>query len=78
LAGLPDGVGKGNSGSKHRVLVLTTTLPARPGDGTPEFVLSLARELADRFDLIILAPASEEHPRENSSTASESLASLIS
>lgn len=31
-----------------RVLVLATTFPARPGDGTPEFVLSLSRALVER------------------------------
>jgi colanic acid/amylovoran biosynthesis glycosyltransferase len=42
--------------TRPRVLVLTTTFPARPGDGTPEFVLSLARALADSFDITVLAP----------------------
>ena len=46
------------------VVVVTTTLPARPGDGTPEFVLTLARSIPDH-DVTVIAPrmpgaASEE------------------
>jgi colanic acid/amylovoran biosynthesis glycosyltransferase len=41
---------------RPRVLILTTTLPAMPGDGTPEFVLSLARSLSDRYEITVLAP----------------------
>lgn len=41
---------------QRRILVLTTTLPAVPGDGTPEFVLSLAREMSTDYDITILAP----------------------
>jgi glycosyltransferase involved in cell wall biosynthesis len=41
---------------RPRVLVLTTTLPAQPGDGTPEFVLSLSRSLARSFRITILSP----------------------
>jgi len=39
-----------------RILVLTSTLPARPGDGTPEFVLTLSLKLADSAVVMILAP----------------------
>jgi glycosyltransferase involved in cell wall biosynthesis len=46
----------GPAGRRLRVLVLTSTLPARPGDGTPEFVLTLSRALADVFDVTILSP----------------------
>ncbi|MDN4477754.1 glycosyltransferase [Demequina sp. SYSU T00039] len=42
---------------RPRVLVLTSTLPARRGDGTPPFVEDLSRELARDFDVRILAPA---------------------
>lgn len=42
---------------RPRVLVLTSTLPARRGDGTPAFVEDLSRELARDFDVRILAPA---------------------
>jgi colanic acid/amylovoran biosynthesis glycosyltransferase len=42
--------------SRPVVLVLTTTLPAREGDGTPEFVLSLAQALSKDFDIHIVAP----------------------
>lgn len=37
------------------VVVLTTTFPARPGDGTPEFVLTLARSIPDH-DVTVIAP----------------------
>lgn len=40
-----------------RILVLTSTLPARTDDGTPAFVADLARELAEEFEVRILAPA---------------------
>ncbi|WP_062519331.1 glycosyltransferase [Demequina silvatica] len=40
-----------------RVLVLTSTLPARAGDGTPAFVEDLSRELGREFDVRVLAPA---------------------
>lgn len=39
-----------------RILVLTSTLPARPGDGTPEFVLTLSLKMADSAVVKILAP----------------------
>ncbi len=39
-----------------RLLVLTTTLPARPGNGTPDFVLSLSHALSEEFEVTILAP----------------------
>jgi glycosyltransferase involved in cell wall biosynthesis len=39
-----------------RVLVLTSTFPARPGDGTPGFVLSLAEELARTRPVSVVAP----------------------
>lgn len=38
------------------VLVLTSTFPARPGDGTPGFVLSLAEELARTRPVTVVAP----------------------
>ncbi len=38
------------------MLVLTTTLPARQGDGTPEFVLWLAQALRDDFEMHIVGP----------------------
>mgnify|MGYP000560233611 CR=1 FL=1 len=40
-----------------RVLVLTSTLPKREGDGTPAFVADLAREMAREFEVRVLAPA---------------------
>src|SRR5947209_19641440 len=41
---------------RPRVLVLATTFPARPEDGTPAFVASLARSLQDEFELTVLVP----------------------
>ncbi|MDK3256139.1 glycosyltransferase family 4 protein [Blastococcus capsensis] len=41
---------------RPRLLVLASTLPARPGDGTPEFVASLARVEATAFDTLVVAP----------------------
>jgi colanic acid/amylovoran biosynthesis glycosyltransferase len=35
--------------------MVTTTFPARAGDGTPEFVLTLARSIRD-FDVTVVAP----------------------
>lgn len=37
------------------VVMVATTLPARPGDGTPEFVLTLARSIPDH-DVTVIAP----------------------
>src|SRR5690606_40502574 len=42
--------------SRPRLLVLTTTLPGSPGDGTPSFVWDLATCMATSFDQVILAP----------------------
>ena len=42
--------------SKQKLLVLGSTLPRVPGDGTPGFVLDLAREEQKRFDVTILTP----------------------
>ncbi|HET6773858.1 MAG TPA: glycosyltransferase [Acidimicrobiales bacterium] len=36
-------------------MVVATTFPARPGDGTPEFVLTLARSIPDH-DVTVVAP----------------------
>lgn len=41
---------------KPAVLVLATTVPAEPGDGTPEFVLLLAREMASDYEITLLCP----------------------
>ncbi len=38
------------------IVVLTSTFPARPGDGTPGFVLSLAEELARQEPVTVVAP----------------------
>jgi colanic acid/amylovoran biosynthesis glycosyltransferase len=43
------------SGPRPAAVLVTTTFPARPGDGTPEFVLTLARSLRD-FEVTVVAP----------------------
>ena len=43
--------------ARPRVLVLTSTLPASADDGTPAFVADLAREMAQDFDIRVLAPS---------------------
>lgn len=42
--------------AKQKLLVLGSTLPRVPGDGTPGFVLDLAREEQKHFDVTILTP----------------------
>ena len=44
-----------DSPARPAVLVVATTLPARPGDGTPEFVLTLARSIPG-YDVTVIAP----------------------
>ena len=41
---------------ERSVVVLATTLPARPGDGTPQFVLDLSLRLARTYTVEIVAP----------------------
>jgi glycosyltransferase involved in cell wall biosynthesis len=41
---------------RRRLLVVTSTFPARVGDGTPEFILELARYESRHFDTMVLAP----------------------
>lgn len=43
--------------TRRRVLLIASTFPAQPGDGTPEFVGDLAVELAKTMDVRILVPA---------------------
>jgi glycosyltransferase involved in cell wall biosynthesis len=51
------GVPGTSADSSLRVLVLASTFPARPGDGTPEFVLALSAGLAARgADVTVLVP----------------------
>ncbi len=49
------------------MVIVTSTFPASPEDGTPSFVLDLAEGLARRFDVVVVAPrtksASESWPR---------------
>ncbi len=42
--------------ARPRALVVATTYPARPGDGTPAFVADLCGELALEFDVTVLVP----------------------
>lgn len=42
--------------TRKRVLVLTSTFPRWQGDNEPPFVFELSRRLADRFDVVVLAP----------------------
>lgn len=42
---------------RPRLLVLASTYPGRPGDGTPEFVSDLARRETEHFDTLVVAPA---------------------
>jgi glycosyltransferase involved in cell wall biosynthesis len=46
----------GATPARPRILVLATTVPAREGDGTPAFVLTLARALSADNDVTILTP----------------------
>ena len=41
---------------KPKLLVLASTFPGTPGDGTPAFVLDLALEQAKQFDVTVLTP----------------------
>jgi hypothetical protein len=42
--------------TRKRVLVLTSTFPRWQGDSEPPFVFELSRRLAERFDVVVLAP----------------------
>ncbi|NLT26226.1 MAG: glycosyltransferase family 4 protein [Microbacteriaceae bacterium] len=42
--------------TRRRLLVLASTFPARPGDGTPEFVADLAGQEAEDFETLVVAP----------------------
>ena len=46
----------GTAPSKPRVLIFATTVPTREDDGTPAFVLTLAKRLLPDYDLLVLAP----------------------
>jgi glycosyltransferase involved in cell wall biosynthesis len=47
--------GDGPAVARPAAIVMTTTFPARAGDGTPEFVLTLARSLS-AFEVTVVAP----------------------
>jgi len=42
---------------RPRLVVLASTYPGRPGDGTPEFVSDLARREAEHFDTLVVVPS---------------------
>ena len=44
-----------DTSTRPSVVVVATTFPARPGDGTPEFVLTLARSIPG-YDVTVVAP----------------------
>jgi colanic acid/amylovoran biosynthesis glycosyltransferase len=52
-----------NPTPKPVLLVATSTLPARVGDGTPGFVLDLAAAVSDDFDVVVVAPMVGRAPR---------------
>lgn len=45
------------TGSRPRLLVVASTFPTEPGDGTPSFVADLAAVEAEEFDTTVLVPA---------------------
>jgi colanic acid/amylovoran biosynthesis glycosyltransferase len=49
---------------RPRLLVLASTYPARPGDGTPGFVRDLALREAEEYDTVVLVPMVPGAPRE--------------
>lgn len=49
--------------TRKRVLVLTSTFPRWQGDNEPPFVFELSRRLADRFDVVVLAPHAPDAKR---------------
>ena len=49
--------------SRPRLLVLASTFPAAPGDGTPGFVRDLAGVEATEFDTVVLVPRVPGAPR---------------
>ena len=52
--------------ARPRALVVATTYPARPGDGTPAFVADLCAELAKEFDVTVVVPAVGDAPKRES------------
>lgn len=42
---------------RQRLLILASTFPGRPDDGTPAFVHDLARRQAEHFDVSVVVPA---------------------
>lgn len=55
---------QGISVTRPRLLVIASTYPARPGDGTPGFVRDLALREADHYDTVVLVPMVPGAPRD--------------
>lgn len=51
----PEPVPPTDARPRPAAVIVATTFPARPGDGTPEFVLTLARSIRD-FDVTVVVP----------------------
>jgi colanic acid/amylovoran biosynthesis glycosyltransferase len=49
--------------TRPRLLVVASTCPVRPGDGTPSFVWDLAEQEARAFEVVLLVPRVRRAPR---------------
>lgn len=47
---------------RPRLLVVASTFPGRPGDGTPEFIRDLSLRLGAAFDTVVLVPRVPDAP----------------
>jgi colanic acid/amylovoran biosynthesis glycosyltransferase len=56
---------EGRTRPQRSVVMVTTTFPAKPGDGTPEFVLTLARSLTDHAVTVVAPRVPDAARREN-------------
>lgn len=56
---------------KPKLLVLASTFPREPGDGTPGFVLDLAFEAARAFEVLVLVPELPQASRQQIMTRGE-------
>lgn len=55
------------SDRRPRLLVVASTFPGRPGDGTPEFIRDLSLRLAHTFDTTVLVPRVPDAPEREES-----------
>jgi colanic acid/amylovoran biosynthesis glycosyltransferase len=58
-----EGGSTGERARRHRLLILASTFPASPGDGTPGFVADLAAVEAAEFDTLVVVPRVPGAPR---------------